>query len=79
MTETESEGGEQERNWRQDKKLTRDEIARLQRAGVDIHDLKDRHNAAHRDLYKDEDGNIYVKPKGGQAPGEPTNLNINDF
>jgi len=79
MTEMQSAGGEQERNWKQDRKLTRDEIAKLQRAGIDIHDLKDKLNPAHRDLYKDTDGNIYVKPKGGQVPGEPTNLNINEF
>ncbi len=79
MTEIESEGGELERNWRQDKLLTPGEIAKLQRAGVDIHDLKNEENASKKDLYKDRDGNIYVKPKGGQVPGEDTGLNINDF
>jgi len=34
---------------------------------------------ARQDLYKDKDGNIVVKPKGGNGPGEPTGLNINDF
>lgn len=45
---------------------------------VDIHDLKERKSAAHRDLYKDCEGNIYVKPKGGGGPGGPTGHNIND-
>lgn len=79
MTETQSEGGEQERNWGQDKILTNEEIDRLKQGGEDIHKIKGKRNAAKRDLYKDQDGNIYVKPKGGQAPGEYTGLNINEF
>ena len=31
------------------------------------------------DLYKDKDGNIYVKPKNGRGQGEPTGLNVHDF
>ncbi|MFE1746280.1 polymorphic toxin type 33 domain-containing protein [Coleofasciculus sp. H7-2] len=79
MTVQESEGGEEERNWRQDKPLTNDEIAKLKEGGIDIHELKGGRNASKKDLYKDRDGNIYIKPKGGQALGEPTGLNINDF
>jgi len=79
MTEIESEGGEQERNWKQDKLLTPSEIAKLQRGGIDIHALKNEEGASRKDLYKNIDGNIYVKPKGGQSPGEDTGLNINDF
>lgn len=76
MTEPDQET---ERNWRQDKLLTRGEIARLKQGGVDIHELKGDRNAAKKDLYKDREGNIYVKPKEGFSPGEPTGLNINDF
>ncbi|MFB2934524.1 polymorphic toxin type 33 domain-containing protein [Aerosakkonemataceae cyanobacterium BLCC-F154] len=79
MAEIESEGGEHERNWRQDKLLTSGEVAKLQREGIDIHALKNEESASKKDLYKDRDGNIYVKPKRGQAPGENTGLNINDF
>ena len=79
MTEKESEGSEEERDWRQDKKLTIGEIARLKKAGIDIHKLKGKYKASQKDLYKDSEGNIYVKPKSGQAAGEDTGFNINDF
>jgi hypothetical protein len=59
--------------------LTDDEIEKLEKGGEDVHELKGRKNASKRDLYKDEKGNIYVKPKGGRGPGSPTDLNINDF
>lgn len=79
MTETGLENTEEERNWKQDKLLTKQEIEKLKIGGVDIHEIKNEENASKKDLYKDRDGNIYVKPKGGMSPGEPTNLNINDF
>ena len=28
------------------------------------------------DLFKDEDGNVYIKPKDGAGPGEPTEINL---
>lgn len=28
------------------------------------------------DLFKDQDGDIYVHPKDGSGPGEPTGYNI---
>lgn len=68
-----------ERNPAQDRKLSDQEIQILLDAGIGVHDLKGGENAAKHDLYKDRKGNIYVKPKGGAGPGEPTNLNINDF
>lgn len=74
-----SEDDETGRNPANDKQLTNDEIERLKEGGEDIHELKGGRHAAHRDLYKDAEGNIYVKPKGGRGPGEPTGLNINDF
>jgi RHS repeat-associated protein len=61
------------------KRLSSGEIARLQRAGIDVHDLKGGIHASKRDLFKDKEGNIYVKPKSGEGPGESTGLNINDF
>jgi hypothetical protein len=63
----------------QDKLLTDDEIRRLKRGGEDIHALKGGKNASSKDLYKDRRGDIFVKPKGGKGPGEPTGLNIKDF
>ncbi|WP_428746103.1 polymorphic toxin type 33 domain-containing protein, partial [Sulfurimonas sp.] len=62
-----------------DKMLSPGEIDRLKKGGEDIHDLKGGKNASKRDLYKNKNGDITVKPKGGNGPGEPTGLNINDF
>ncbi|TLY83342.1 MAG: hypothetical protein E6K42_02735 [Gammaproteobacteria bacterium] len=31
------------------------------------------------DLYKDKKGNVYVKPKGGSGPGQPTGINIKNL
>lgn len=62
-----------------DKMLSPGEIDRLKKGGEDIHDLKGGKNASKRDLYKNKNGDIFVKPKGGRGPGDPTGLNINDF
>jgi hypothetical protein len=64
------------RNPAQDKLLSRGEIQKLKDSGYDVHDLKPGKGT---DLYKDQDGNIYVKPKGGAGPGDHTGMNINDF
>jgi len=70
--------GERERNPAQDEKLSPAEIERLKDVGYDIHEEKGRKGASRRDLYKDREGNVYVKPKGGRGPGEPLNINLND-
>jgi hypothetical protein len=70
---------ETERDWQQDKLLSGGEIAKLKQSGIDVHSLKGGQGASRLDLYKDEVGNIYIKPKGGNGAGEPTGLNINDF
>ncbi len=64
---------------KQDKLLTKREIDRLKKGGEDIHSLKGGKHASRRDLYKDKNGNIVIKPKGGNGIGEPTGLNIDDF
>ncbi|WP_293348665.1 MULTISPECIES: polymorphic toxin type 33 domain-containing protein [unclassified Microcoleus] len=51
----------------------------FKKGGEDIHLLKGKRHASKRDIYKDTEGNIYVKPKGGIGTGELTDLNINDF
>ncbi|WP_333251840.1 MULTISPECIES: polymorphic toxin type 33 domain-containing protein [unclassified Microcoleus] len=79
MAEIISGNSAEERNWRQDKLLTKQEIERLKTGEIDIHEIKNEENASKKDLYKDRDGNIYVKPKGGMSPCEPTDININDF
>jgi len=61
----------------QDKKLSPHEIEKLKRRGLDVEGLKGKKNTGGLDLYKDEHGNILIKPRGGIGPGEPTGLNIN--
>jgi hypothetical protein len=61
------------KGWRQDKKVTERE---LEEAGLDAHELKDE--AKGKDIYKDREGNLYVKPQGGNGPGEPLGINIKD-
>ncbi len=57
--------------------LSPGEIDKLKKAGFDIHDLK--LNSKY-DLYKDRDGKIWVKPKGGgKMCGDSTGLNITDY
>jgi RHS repeat-associated protein len=66
-----------ERNPAQDKKLTSSEIRKLKEKGYDPHELKDYQKG--KDIYKDKDGNLYIKPSNGQGPGEPLNININNL
>ena len=61
------------------KPLSSGEIKKLKKAGHDPHELKGGKNASKFDLYKDVKGNIFVHPKGGAGPGDPTNININDL
>ena len=70
-----------ERDGSQDKKLSNGEIEALEEAGEDIHELKEGcpGGVSKCDLYKDRQGNIYVKPKGSRGAGEFTGLNINNF
>ncbi len=53
------------------------EIRRLKAVGIDPHKLKEGHRNA--DLFKDEDGNVFVKPQSGVGEGEPTGLNLNSL
>ena len=71
------EGSSEERNPAQDQRLSKGEINGLKKGGEDPEALKE-YNAG-LDLFKDKQGNIYIKPKNGQGPGEPTGLNINEF
>ncbi len=74
---------ENENNPAQDKILTPGEIKKLKKAGIDPEELKIQTMGGKKsspfDLYKDKQGNIYVKLKGGKSPGEPTDVNINDL
>ena len=69
---------EQERNPAQDKKLDDKEADKAAKeAGYkDAHEAKEQNGAkppSRYDLYKGKDGKTYVKPKGGNGPGEPIN------
>jgi RHS repeat-associated protein len=59
------------------KLLTEWEIQKLKEAGYDPHDLKADWGGK-GDLYKDQHGNIKIKPKGGGGEGEDIGININD-
>lgn len=61
------------RNWSQDKKVTEQE---LEEAGISPHKLK--RGQKYTDIYKDREGNLYEKPKGGRGPGDPLGINIKD-
>jgi len=59
---------------RQRKRLSNGEIKKMQDAGIDPHDLKE--NNSNLDLFKEPNGDIYIHPKDGSGPGDPTGLNI---
>ena len=71
--------GDAERNPKQDKKLTPGEIKKLKEAGLDPEAMKGGNRTGRADLYKDSKGNIFEKPRGGDGPGEPTGININEL
>jgi len=77
--QNEKSNKENDRNWKQDKKLTNDDIKKLEKNGYDIHELKGGKNASKYDLYKDDQGNVYQSLKGNKAPGEPLNINLNNL
>lgn len=60
------------------KKLSPGEVEKLAKGGAHPHDIKPKPNSRY-DLYKDRNGNIEIRPKGGKGPGEPTGLNIKDY
>jgi len=61
------------------KRLGKGEIKKLKDAGIDIHELKGGGKISRADLFKNKKGEIFVKPKSGEGPGDPTGLNIKDF
>jgi hypothetical protein len=63
----------------QDKKLTPGDIKKLKDAGFDPEALKGGKRTGRTDLYKKPNGDIYVKPKGGSGPGEPTGINLKNL
>ena len=71
------------RNPAQDRRLSDSEIKRVQdyaggREGLDA--VKGGKNASKRDIFVDpHTGDLYVKPKNGSDPGEPTGINFNNL
>ncbi|WP_446224821.1 polymorphic toxin type 33 domain-containing protein [Nocardia sp. IBHARD005] len=66
---------ERARNPAQDKILTDKDIRELKSRGHDPHDVKPEPPSRY-DLYKDGKGNVYIKPKGGKGPGDPTGIRL---
>ena len=62
----------------QTKRISKGEIKKLKQQGFDIHDLKGGKNASKFDIFKDQQGNLSVKPKSGKGPGDPLGININN-
>ncbi|HEV7672039.1 MAG TPA: polymorphic toxin type 33 domain-containing protein [Thermoanaerobaculia bacterium] len=67
------------RNPAQDRRLSKGEIKKLSDSGYDAEELKGGKRTGPRDLFIDSKGNVYVKPKNGSGPGEPTGLNLNNL
>lgn len=66
----------------QHKPLTNGDIKNLKKNDYDPHEIKQSGSGGRvsdKDLYKDREGNVLVKPKGGKGPGEPTGINLNDL
>jgi hypothetical protein len=59
--------------------LTKGEIKKLKDAGFDPEELKGGKATGKLDLFKDPKGNIIIKPKSGNGPGDPTGININNI
>ena len=61
------------------KMLSKAEIKELQKSGFDVHAEKGKDNAARSDLYKDPDGNVWAKWKGGSGEAEFTGWNLKNL
>ena len=79
VKETPKPGENQPNKPKQRKKLSRQEIKKLKRRGIDPEVEKGGKRTGRWDLYKDQNGNIYIMPKGAQGSGEPLEININQL
>ncbi len=61
------------------KSLSKGEIKKMKKAGINPHDLKPKIEGSKFDLFKDRNGDIHVKRKDGCGPGDWTGYNIEDF
>ena len=69
-------GGSEGRNPAQDKALSAGDIKLLEKNKYDVHELKGGDGTGKYDLYKDKQGNVYVKVKGSREAGEPLGINL---
>jgi hypothetical protein len=44
--------------------------------GIDPHSLKPKKGASKFELFKDKEGNVYVKLKNGSGPAEATGVKV---
>jgi hypothetical protein len=72
-------GGGDASSTTQTKRLSRGEIKKLKDAGLDPEELKGGKATGKLDLFKDQQGNIIVKPKDGSGPGDSLGININNL
>jgi hypothetical protein len=59
--------------------LSKAEIEALKKSGFDPHVEKGRGQVARFDLYKDADGNVWIKNKRGGGEAEYTGVNVKDL
>lgn len=60
------------------RRLNDSEIREVERiVGQDIHEIKGP-GGGRLDLFKDSNGNVYIKPKDGSGPGEPIGVNLHE-
>lgn len=64
---------------KQMKKLTNGDVKKLKKKGMHPHDLKPDKGGGKYDLFWGKDGQIYVKPKSGKGPGDPTGVFKSDL
>jgi RHS repeat-associated protein len=62
-----------------DRALSPWEIEQLEKAGHDVHELKEDLGGGKSDLFKRPNGEICVKPKDGKGPGEDLGINLDEI
>jgi hypothetical protein len=66
-----------DRNPKQDTKLTSGDIKKLIKAGYDPEEMKGGKGTGKWDLFKDNKGNVYQKTKDNRGFGEDMHVNLN--
>jgi hypothetical protein len=58
------------------KRLSSGDIEKLRSNDIHPHDLKPN---SKYDLFKNQNGDVFVKPRSGTGPGEPTGINLKEL